>query len=146
MTYWFNPEWKYPEAAKKALQVLNWTNEVKEVILRNLLLVGGVRGFDSSADTFKIADLMVHEIWDQVRDEPLWKDAELTKVVSKKSNRAALGLLQLHLEELETDLRASPKNRSSGAVTAQMATRFCEGYTPSITTTSATARQPRTTQ
>ncbi|KAG2000786.1 hypothetical protein GB937_010835 [Aspergillus fischeri] len=80
MTYWFDPEWKYPEAAKKTLQSFSWRNEVQTVILEDsTLTAGGVRGYEPNADTSQVAERLINEVWDEVEEEPLWRDAELTK-------------------------------------------------------------------
>jgi hypothetical protein len=87
MTFWFDPEWRYPEAAQKTLQTFTWTEEVKIVILeKSTLAPDGMRGYAPDADTTEVANLLIREVWEQVRVEPLWRDAELTKQVSKKSN------------------------------------------------------------
>ena len=79
---WFDANWTFPEKAAKERQSFQWDTIVRDVILRQSMLVeGGKRGFDENADDLEVARSLIWKIWDAVDLDEIWKDAVVRKEV-----------------------------------------------------------------
>ncbi|RLL97484.1 hypothetical protein CFD26_107176 [Aspergillus turcosus] len=110
MTFWFDPEWRYPEAAQKTLQSFTWTTEVKSVILEESTLApNGMRGYPPDTDTSEVARLPQPPIANRFppkREDLGWKDKKKS-VMAARARTLGIARLMAEANQLLGDVAFS---------------------------------------
>ena len=79
---WFDTNQTFPEKAAKERQSFQWDTIVRDIILRQSMLVeGGKHGFDKNTDNLEVACSLIWKIWDAVDLDKIQKDAVVRKEV-----------------------------------------------------------------